>query len=112
MHAYKLISKADADMSIYGSAYSPNSNKMSSSPTEHYSAISVLIILVVLSIHFDKDCSKWPGTILLVDNNKVVNRGNSTPLFLNVQTYPMHDYNLWMLMVELQNFLQVTVMFE
>jgi hypothetical protein len=111
-HAYKLLPKSDPDLSIYGLAYSPNSNKMSSSPTEHYGAISVLIILVVLSIHFDDDCSTWPGTILLIDNKEVVDRGNSTPLFLNVRTYLMHDYDLWMLMVELQKFLGFTVMFE
>jgi hypothetical protein len=49
---------------------------------------------------------------LLIDNKEVVNRGNSTPIFLNVRTYLLLDYDLWLLMVELQNLLQVNVMFE
>jgi hypothetical protein len=112
-HAYKLVPTALPDMSIYGSAFSPESNKMSSSPTEHYGAIAILLILVVLMHHYEEDCISWPTVTLLIDNKEVVNRGNTLlPLFLNVQTYLMHDFDLWMLMADLQKRLRITVQFE
>jgi hypothetical protein len=112
-HAYKLTSRITPDMSIFGSAKSPKSNKMSSSPTEHYGAIAVLVTLLVLTEHHGEDCRKWPETTLLIDNKEVVTRGNNlSPNFLNVRTYLMHDYDLWMVLVELQYCLKLNVTFE
>jgi hypothetical protein len=97
-------------MTISGSAKSPNSNKMSSAPTEHYGAIAVLIILIVLIEHHKVKTEKWPNTTLLIDNKEVVTRGNNLlPTFMNVHTYLMHDYDLWMVIVELQAHLKFGV---
>jgi hypothetical protein len=57
-HTYKLISKSDMTMHIPGAAKSPNSNKMSSAPTEHYGAITVLVVLIVLTEHHKVPTSK------------------------------------------------------
>jgi hypothetical protein len=74
-HAYQMISKSDNRVHVEGLALSPNSDKMSSSPTKHYGAIAVLTILVVI-LHHNKVSSKlWPDVILLIDNQDVVDRG-------------------------------------
>jgi hypothetical protein len=112
-HAYKLISKSDMTMHILGAAKSPNSNKMSSAPTEHYGAIAVLVVLIVLAEHHKVPTRSWPDVTLLIDNKEVVTRGNNlSPTFMNVCTYLMHDYDLWMVIVELQKYLKFGVNFE
>jgi hypothetical protein len=112
-HAYKLTTKQIDDGHISGSALSPNSNKMSSSPMEHYGAIAVLTVLVVLIQHH-KVCTKgWPGVTLLIDNKEVVDRGDAKqPSFMNVNQYLTHDYNLWMVMGELQYRIPLRINYE
>ncbi len=112
-HAYKLISMSNPEMAIVGSAKSPKSNKMSSAPTEHYGAIAVLIVLIVLTRHHGQDSATWPDAILLIDNKEVVNRGNTlSPTFLNARTFLMHDYDLWMVLADLQLHLKLGINFE
>jgi hypothetical protein len=112
-HAYKLTYKSNTDMAIFGSAKSPRSNKMSLSLTEHYGAIVILIVLIVLTIHHEQDGSSWPDAILLIDNKEVVNRGNIlSPTFLNARTFLMHNYDLWMVLADLQKSLKFGIMFE
>jgi hypothetical protein len=54
-HAYLLVLQ-DSDLGlIQGSATSPHSDRMSSVPTEHYGAIAVSTVLVVLLYHHNKD---------------------------------------------------------
>jgi hypothetical protein len=87
---------------------------MSSSLTEHYGAITVLTVLVVLVIaHHDVETAQWPDTTLLIDNKEVVTRGNNLPpTFLNDFTYLMLGYDLWMVLVELQANLKFGIMFK
>jgi hypothetical protein len=86
---------------------------MSSSPAEHYGAISVLLVLVVLFHHYDALAEKLPTLTLLIDNEEVVDRGNVLgDHFLNVGQYLTHDYDLWCLMSHLQLNLHTNVKFE
>jgi hypothetical protein len=91
----------------------PASDKMSSSPAEHYGAIGVLLVLIVLLHHFDALETKLPSMVLLIDNEEVVNRGNRLkPLFLNVGRYLTHDFDLWNLLSHLQSHLNLVIHFE
>jgi hypothetical protein len=76
---------------------------MSSSPTEHYGAIAILLTLIVLlDFHSYIKHKKWPTTILLIDNKEVVKRGNRlNPTFMNVSQYLTHDYDLWLVLFSL-----------
>jgi hypothetical protein len=87
---------------------------MSSSPTEHYGAIAILLTLIVLlDFHSDIKHKKWPTTILLIDNKEVVKRGNRlNPTFMNVSQYLTHDYDLWLVLSSLQLRLPMNIEFE
>jgi hypothetical protein len=112
-HAYKLVDRDHDDGSIFGAATSPESDKMSSSPTEQYGAIAVLVILIVLLHYHQEDGYKWPTVILYIDNAEVVDRGNTrNPRFRNVGQYLTHDYDLWMVLSNLQSNLLLKVEFE
>jgi hypothetical protein len=112
-HAYQMISKSDNKVHVEGFALSPNSNKMSSSLTEHYGAIAVLTILVVLLHHNKTSAKLWPDVILLIDNQEVVDRGDELwPSFMNVSKYLVHDFDLWMVMAELQRRLYLNIDFQ
>jgi hypothetical protein len=113
-HAYKLISLPYPELAIEGFALSPNSNMMSSSPTEHYGAIAILTTLIVLlDFHSDIQHKKWPTTVLLIDNEEVVKRGNRlNPTFMNMSQYLTHDYDLWLVLSSLQLQLPMTIEFE
>jgi hypothetical protein len=112
-HAYKLTSQMDNAATIEGYALSPDSDKMSSSPTEHYGAIAVLDVLVVLFDHHDVSLRYWPRTTLLIDNKEVVTRGEIlSPSFMNVSQYLTHDFDLWMVMADLQQHINITIDFE
>jgi hypothetical protein len=76
-HAYKIIASDTDKGYIQGASISPSSNKMSSSPTEHYGAISILVVLIVLLYHHSEDGNGWPTLILYIDNEDVVNRGST-----------------------------------
>jgi hypothetical protein len=91
----------------------PASDKMSLSPAEHYGAIGILLVLIVLLHHFDALDIKLPSLVLLIDNEEVVNRGNRLkPLFLNVGRYLTHDFDLWNLLSHLQSHLKLMIHFE
>jgi hypothetical protein len=112
-HAYKIISKVDGTVYFEGYSLSPNSNKMSSSPTEHYGAIAILTILVVVIHHQKVSARGWPDVTLLIDNKEVVDRGEELwPSFMNVSNYLVHDFDLWMVMAELQRRLFLTINFQ
>jgi hypothetical protein len=112
-HAYKLVDRDHDDGCIFGAATSPGSDKMSSSPTEQYGAIAVLVILIVLLQHHQEDGYKWPMVVLYIDNAEVVDRGNTrNPQFRNVGQFLTHDYDLWMVLSNLQSNLLLKVDFE
>jgi hypothetical protein len=112
-HAYKLTTKTTDEGHISGSALSPNSNKMSSSPTEHYGAIAVLTVLMVLIQHHNVHTKQWPIVTLVIDNKEVVDRGDDLwPSFMNVNQYLTHDYDLWLVMGDLQRWLPLRINFE
>jgi hypothetical protein len=112
-HAYKLTSLQNSDVSIEGHALSPDSDRMSSSPTEHYGAIAVLLVLIVLFHHHGVSLRFWPRTTLLIDNKEVVNRGDILcPSFMNVAQYLTHDFDIWMVLADLQKRLNITIDFE
>lgn len=101
-HAFKIDNKENDEVFIQGVSMCPDSDKMSSSPAEHYGAISVLLVLVVLFYHYDTLTENFPTLTLLIDNEEVINRGNILDVsFLNVGQYLTHDYNLWCLMSHL-----------
>jgi hypothetical protein len=52
-HAFKIVNKNWVEEYIKGAAMCPASDRMSSSPAEHYGALAVLIVLVVLLHHHD-----------------------------------------------------------
>jgi hypothetical protein len=111
-HAYALVC-TDSDLGqIKGAATSPHSDHMSSAPTEHYGALAVLTILIVLLYHHNEDGLGWPSVPLYIDNEEIVDRGNSNPKFRNVQQYLAHDYDLWVTTRVLQKSLQLKVAFE
>jgi hypothetical protein len=86
---------------------------MSSSPTEHYGAISILVMIIVLLYHHSEDGYGWPTLILYIDNEEVVNRGSKkNPSFMNIGQYLTHDYDLWMVMSHLQSRLALNIEFE
>ncbi len=112
-HAYKIVDKDDMNVFLQGATMCPESDKMSSSPAEHYGALSILIVLIVLLHHHDALHEKLPTMVLYIDNEEVVNRGNNFDMnFLNVNHYLTHDYDLWRLMVHLQMTLKITIQFE
>jgi hypothetical protein len=81
-HTYILVSKDTDFGQIKGSATCPHSDHMSSAPAEHYGAIAVLLILIVLLYHYEEDGLGWPAVTLYIDNEEVVNRGqNRNPKF-------------------------------
>jgi hypothetical protein len=70
-------------------------------------------VLIVLTKHHEQNGASWLDVILLIDNKEVVNRGNTLSLtFLNARTFLMHDYDLWMVLADLQMHLKFGVMFE
>jgi hypothetical protein len=82
-------------------------------PTEHYGALTVLTILVVLLCHHNEDGLGWPKVTIFIDNEEIVNRGNTqTPKFCNVEQYLAHDYDLWMTTSALLQALHLAVEFE
>jgi hypothetical protein len=101
-HAYKIMDKNNLSATIFGASMCPASDKMSSSPAEHYGAIGILLVLIVLLHHFDALDTKLPSLVLLIDNEEAVNRGNRLkPLFLNIGRYLTHDFDLWNLLSHL-----------
>jgi hypothetical protein len=112
-HAYKLVNIKNAKDTISGAAMSPQSDKMSSSPTEHYGAMAILTTLIVLLEHHGLTDTRLPTLTVLIDNKEVVTRGNIlNPPFMNVKEYLTHDFDLWEVMSELQDHLKLTVHFE
>jgi hypothetical protein len=112
-HAYILVSKDTDFGQIKGSATCPHSDHMSSAPAEHYGAIAVIVILIVLLYHYEEDGLGWPAVTLYIDNEEVVNRGqNRNPKFRNVKQYMVHDYDLWMVTNCLLGSIQLKVNFE
>jgi hypothetical protein len=75
-HAYKLVDCKTPEVFIQGSSMCPASDKMLSSPAEHYGAIAVLIVLIILLHHHDELDTRFPTLTLLIDNEEVVDRGN------------------------------------
>jgi ribonuclease HI len=112
-HAYLLVSK-DTDLGqIKGSALSPHSDLMSSAPTEHYGAIAVITILVVLLYHHKEDGLGWPQVTLYIDNDEIVRQGDiKFPKFRNAKQYLVHDYDLWMVTSSLLRSIHLSVDFE
>jgi hypothetical protein len=80
------------------------SDKMSSSPTEHYGAIAVIVVLIVMLYHHSEDgWYRWSTLLLYIDNQEVVDRGNrKNPNFLNIGQYLTLDFDLWMVLSHLQ----------
>jgi hypothetical protein len=112
-HAYQIVDLDNDDVGISGAATSPDSDKMSSSPTEQYGAIAVLVVIIVLLYHHQEDGHSWPSVVLYIDNSEVVDRGNrKNPHFRNVGQYLTHDYDLWMVLSNLQTNLLLKVNFE
>jgi hypothetical protein len=112
-HAYKLTATGNDDGCIQGASLSPMSDKMSSPPTEHYGAIAVIVVLIVLLYHYSEDGYGWPKLLLYIDNQEVVDRGSTrNPNFLNIGQYLTHDFDLWMLLGHLQTHLSLRIEFE
>jgi hypothetical protein len=112
-HAYKLVDCKNPEVFIQGSSMCPASDKMSSSPAEHYGAIAVLLVLTVLLHHHDELDTRFPTLTLLIDNEEVVDRGNKLSAhFLNVGQYLTHDYDLWSLMAHFQVSMKMSIAFE
>jgi hypothetical protein len=112
-HAYKLLHKDNEISAISGAAMSPHSDRMSSSPTEHYGAIAMLTTLIVLFEHHGLTAKTLPSLTLLIDNKEVVDRGSVLyPEFMNIKEYLTHDYDLWCVLSNLQINLKTTVHFE
>jgi hypothetical protein len=107
------VSKDSDQGQIKGAAASPHSDHMSSAPTEHYGALAVIIILVVLLYHYNEDGLGWPAVTCYIDNEEIVNRGNLPyPKFCNVQQYLVHDYDMWLLTSHLISSIKLHVEFE
>jgi hypothetical protein len=101
-HAYKIIATDTDEGYIQGASISPASDKMSSAPTKHYGAISILVVLIVLLYHHNEDRYGWPTLVLYIDNEEVVNRGSTNnPSFMKIGQYLTHDFDLWMVMSHL-----------
>jgi hypothetical protein len=112
-HAYKIIITTNDEGGVQGASISPASDKMSSSPTEHYGAIAILVVLIVILYHHNEDGYGWPTLMLYIDNQEVVDRGSTRrPNFLNIGQYLTHDFDLWMVMSQLQDHLALKVEFE
>jgi hypothetical protein len=112
-HAYTLVSCDYDTGNISGAATSPDSDCMSSSPKEQYGAIATLVVLIVLLYHHHEDGYAWPTVKLYIDNSEVVDRGGHiNPKFRNVGQYLTHDYDLWMVMSNLQQNMRLKIEFE
>jgi hypothetical protein len=113
MHTYLLESTELGCNKLCGSATSPQSDHMSSAPTEHYGAIAVITCLIVLLYHHNEDGLGWPVVNLYIDNEEIVNRGNKRyPKFRNVRQYLVHDYDLWLTTSDLLSSMNLQVNFE
>jgi hypothetical protein len=97
-HAYnKIISTTNDTVSTEAASTNPGSDGMYSSPTKYYRAITILTVLIVLLQHHRESGVNWPTATILIDNEKVITRGNELdPALMNVKQYLNHDFNLWM----------------
>jgi hypothetical protein len=111
-HAF-ILSDSTYDINVItGSAYSPRSDRLSSSQAEHYGLLGLLIVVFSLLHHFQEDGLGWPPLTVYIDNLKVVTRYDTIPAKMNIKQLLTHDYDLWQLIHEFKRFLCLPIEVE
>ena len=112
-HGYALCTSNENNEMIEGFGPSPDSDSMSSTTTEHYGVIGLLVILHMVSKKYllcRNEC--YDSVRILVDNKTVVERCNRPQEVINISDYAVPDQELWALMTELLRQLPIDVEME
>jgi ribonuclease HI len=98
---------------IEGFGAAPNSDTMSSTTTESYGLIGVLILLHIICIKYQLCSEECFGAVkIYIDNKIVVERGNTTQELINLSDYNIPDQDLWTMITDLRKRLPIKVNIE
>ena len=107
-HGFALRDKDRGNIGIEGWGVSPCSDDMSSTTSEHYGLLGLLVLLHILCNKY-KLCQEecFGRVVVYIDNKTVVTRGNEAQSPVNLSDFAIPDQDLWALTSELINKLPI-----
>ena len=112
-HGYALRHKDASTTGIKGWGPSPESDDMSSTTTEHYGLLGLLVLLHILCKKYQlckEEC--FGEVVIFIDNKTVVTRSNEAQVSVNLSDFAKPDQDLWSLTTELVDKLPIKIVIK